>query len=37
MTLINSHNLERAKAIFDHYTPIAMLFSEDMTLALQQG
>lgn len=35
MTLLNNHILGRAKANYDNYTPLAMLFSEDMAMVVE--
>lgn len=37
MTLLNNHILGRSKANYDSYTSLAMLFSEDMTMVVEQG
>lgn len=37
MTLLNNHILGRAKANYDSYTTLAMLFSEDMTMVVEAG
>lgn len=37
MTLLNTHILGRSKANYDNYTSLAMLFSEDMAMVVEQG
>jgi putative tricarboxylic transport membrane protein len=37
MTLLNNHILGRAKANYDSYVPLAMLFTEHMTMVVEQG
>lgn len=37
MTLLNNHILGLSKANYDHYTPLAMLFTEHMALVVEQG
>ena len=37
MSLLNNHILGRSKANYDTYTPLAMLYSENMTLVVEQG
>jgi len=37
MSLLNNHILGRAKANYDTYTPLAMLYSENMTIVVEQG
>ncbi len=37
MTMLNNHILGRSKANYDNYTSLAMLFSEDMAMVVEQG
>lgn len=37
MSLLNNHILGRSKANYDNYTPLAMIFSENMTLVVRPG
>jgi putative tricarboxylic transport membrane protein len=37
MSLLNNHILGRSKANYDSYTPLAMIYSENMTLVVEQG
>lgn len=37
MSLLNNHILGRSKANYDSYTPLAMIYSENMTIVVEQG